>query len=73
MRKKELAEFCRDDKLFDTLLTMSYTSELISDQIKDMEVELKDMRRIKKSLDKRFIKGKEFYKKKNGREVVLHR
>jgi hypothetical protein len=71
MKKKELREFCRDDSLFDALLTMTYTSELITDQIHDIKIELKDAQRIKKSIDKRLIKGKEFYKKKHGREAKL--
>ena len=71
MNSKELREFNRDTLLVDTLLQMNYSSNLLGDYIGDMKIELKEAQRIKRSIEKKLLKGKVEYKRLHGKEVNL--
>ncbi len=71
MKKSDIVKFNRDNMLYDTLLTLEFSRQLIEQNINDTKIELKEMQRIKRAIEKRLLKGKEWYKEKHGMEPRL--
>lgn len=63
----------KDNSLYDTLLAMHFSNKLLTSVIADIKIELKELQRNKRSIEKKLALGQKEYVSINGREANFKR
>lgn len=73
MNKKQLAEVKGGAELFGAMLELDSTKGILQNHIDDLKLEMQSSKKALRSVDKRYKKGAELYKKLYGREINFSR